>query len=499
MVCCSKKGEKMKIAFINPQRTVFRNDPVRVGTPLGLLSLAGMVRRYFPEIETTLIDASAEGKTKEEIKKNIFGINKKNVFRFGLTENELKARLEGIGIGKGDLVAISNIFTCEWENAALCARIAKNMGAIVVLGGHNATYTSEYMLEFTKTDYIILGEGEYPFVELIDSILKNHQKRKLKKIKGIAFKIEDKIINTGKGNIAKNLDMLEDMPFELLNPNLYSLNFNHWGKLLSKGNAFVDYSISRGCPIGCSFCTSSLMWGKKIRIFSNERVKNQLIAIKSSGFDVISIEDDQLLLLPENTRNFLFQELGNLNFNWVIDAGLYYPQITEQFIRQISENGCSGVFIPIEHPLLGLMHIHGKYDQLKKQENVKKKLENLFLMIGKYKLNFYVGMMVGFLEETAKTLGTVFEYAKLAKDFGALEVIFSFVKPLPGTRYGNSREIILGSEQRYWNLSSEFWTFSNPVLRPYSLTYDALEYKINEMSLKINGKLNSLAGKNLVK
>ncbi|MFA5049743.1 MAG: radical SAM protein [Candidatus Micrarchaeia archaeon] len=475
----------MRVAFINPPRTVLNKDPIRAGTPLGLLSLAGMVRRYFPEVDIHFIDMVVKGKEKQEIKKGVFG--------FGLTSDELKNKLIKIGIKQGDLVAISNIFTSEWKNAALCTKIAKELGAITILGGHHATYMPGYMLEFTKADYIVLGEGELPFIELVDSILEQKTSLKeLKKIKGIAFRSEDKIINTGRDRTVKNMDELEDPAFDLLDSGLYIPKLNHWGKISKESSAFIDYSISRGCPMGCRFCTSTDMWGRKIRIFSSERIKTQLRKIRELRFDNLAIEDDQIVLLPEKERKVLFRELRNLSFKWVIDAGLYYPSITEDFVRELADNGCYNVFIPIEHPILEIMHNEEKYRKIKAQEEVKNTLKILFKMLSGYKINFYIGIMVGFVQETKKTLEAVLEYAKFAKEQGASNVMFSFVKPFPGTKY-DRREITIDIE-RSWTLFPEYWTFSTPVLKPKELTIRELTQRVDGISMEINGRKNSLIG-----
>lgn len=459
-------------------------DPIRAGTPSGLLSLAAMVRRHMPHTEIHLVDALVEGSGKSEIKPG--------VFRYGLTRQQLIECLAEIKLDSGDVVAISNLHTSEWKNAALCAEVAKETSANVVLGGHHPTYQPEFMLNNTMADYVVLGEGEYPFLELLKAITENRtSEHELGRIRGIAFKASGgEIIKTGRGASAAELDELENPALDLLKPELYNASFSHWGEVAKGTSSIIDYACSRGCPMGCTFCTSTELWGKKIRTFSPARVKGQLRRIRDMGFDNLSIEDDQVLLLPKAVKEAMFTELGKLGINWVIDAGIYYPKITEEFASLIADSGCYRVFLPIEHPVLEIMHEESKYLGLKSQGGVKEKLANVFNILGRAGIEFYVAMMVGFRHETQETLDIVKEYAAFAMEHGAAWISFFFAKPLPGTT--DYKDYSFVPQELMWENAPEYWTLSMPIIKPEKLEIDGLYRIVNEISEYVNGRPNTL-------
>ncbi len=481
----------MRVVFVNPQRTVFGGDPVRAGTPLGLLSLAATVRRHLPETDIKLIDAVVEGKTKVRISPN--------AFRYGLTEGETKQRFLDFGVGEGDVAAISDLHLPEWKNAVECAKIAKAAGATVILGGQHATSEPEFMLRNSEADYIVLGEGEYSFLNLLRAIGQKRTKRTdLDTIPGIAFREGERIIRTTGADPQRTVDLneLPDPAFDLLRPSLYAPRFSCWGPVPENSGPIINYMSSRGCPIGCTFCPNTGMWGKKIRTFSPERVRQQIRKIRELGFDNLAVFDDQVLMLPPELRGVLFTELKQLNMHWVIDAGLYYPLITEDFVSLISQNGCYRVFLPIEHPSLSIMHGESKYLVVKRQSDVRAKIASIFGMFRKFKIDSYVAIMVGFKQETEKTLELVRDYAKFVKSLGASWVVFFFLKPWPGTvdyhRYHTDIPV-----ERDWKTAPEYWTFSTPVIEPSGMNLEEVYRAVNEISMEINGRPNTIVGSDM--
>ncbi|MBI5051260.1 radical SAM protein [Candidatus Micrarchaeota archaeon] len=318
----------------------------------------------------------------------------------------------------------------------------------------------------TRTDLIIEGEAELKFLEVLA---------------GTRVRM-DRV----------SLDGLEDPAFDLLDAKLYKPEFSHSGKIPRGCNALADFSISRGCPIGCTFCTSTKMWGTKIRAFSAERVRGQLRKLREQGFDHVSVEDDQVLMIPKDSLNAMIGELGKQGFGWDIDAGIYYPLIQrkQEFFSMAAANGCHRVFLPIEHPAIDLIHGEHKYKNLRTQEEIKKAIEAACEILRRKGIEFYVAIMVGFKQENEKTLKVVREYAKFVIEKGAAWVSFFYPKPLPGTvDYKNYSSV---PKERGWEVAPEYWAFSTPVLKPDTMNLDELAHAVNSISLEVNGFENKL-------
>jgi radical SAM superfamily enzyme YgiQ (UPF0313 family) len=128
----------------------------------------------------------------------------------------------------------------------------------IILGGPEVSYDSEQILEENPfIDFIIYGEGEDTFKELMEKLISNETN--YSSISGMVFRGENKIIKTPPRPLIKNLDIIPS-PYKDI------------GKEFE--NKIVYYESSRGCPFNCEFCLSSTIKG--VRFFSLERVKEDL-------------------------------------------------------------------------------------------------------------------------------------------------------------------------------------------------------------------------------
>ena len=117
----------------------------------------------------------------------------------------------------------------------------------VVFGGIGATFLWKHFLtHFKVVDFCVLGEGEYPFLKLIRAIETGDFKR-IKSIKGIAFRSKGRPVKTGRQPSIKNLDALP---------------------VPSKYFDYQHVAFTRGCPGNCTFCGSPRFWGRRVRFHS---------------------------------------------------------------------------------------------------------------------------------------------------------------------------------------------------------------------------------------
>ena len=173
----------MKTILISPptyfpiynQAGKLKNDDPSM--PLGILSLAAM-------LEKDNIDVKA----------------------FDMFDMPLREIADIIIQEKPDIVGIS----CFTETRFAVLTVAKliktiNQDIKIVLGGSHATFFAEQILKnYKEIDYIILGEGEYSFLELVKNI---ESKKSIENITGLAYRNGEKIIINNPVFI-KELDLL---------------------------------------------------------------------------------------------------------------------------------------------------------------------------------------------------------------------------------------------------------------------------------------------------
>jgi len=92
-------------------------------------------------------------------------------FHFGLSYHEIKDRIQ---LHNPDIVGISNLFSPYYRESLEVARLVKELDKdiCVVLGGANTVCDLNSLNNSPFVDYIVQGEGEESFVQLIQYLIK---------------------------------------------------------------------------------------------------------------------------------------------------------------------------------------------------------------------------------------------------------------------------------------------------------------------------------------
>ncbi|MBW1945024.1 MAG: radical SAM protein, partial [Deltaproteobacteria bacterium] len=153
------------------------------------------------------------------------------------------------------------------------ARIAKRLNSRVkvIFGGIGATFLWEHLLtHFPEIDFIVMGEGEYGFLELV-SKLEAGNDSKLETIQGVALRKNGKILKTDQAPPIEDLDKLP---------------------IPARYFTYEHVSSSRGCPWDCAFCGSPGYWGGRIRFRSPRHFVDELELLYNRGIRFFYFSDD---------------------------------------------------------------------------------------------------------------------------------------------------------------------------------------------------------------
>ncbi len=179
---------------------------------------------------------------------------------------------------QSDLNAItrSNVVcfaTYVWniKNSLHLARIVKalNPSIKIVLGGYSIPRPNNGSREFFKTytdiDYLVHGEGEVSFLELVESIALGQNCESI----AVSWRQEtDVIIAKAEQNRTVNLD---DVPSPFLNGTFDLLIKKYQKRIIG-----ALWETDRGCPFSCTFCD----WGdsavNKIKKYSLDRLRDEI-------------------------------------------------------------------------------------------------------------------------------------------------------------------------------------------------------------------------------
>jgi len=139
----------------------------------------------------------------------------------------------------------------------------------VIMGGPHVTFMYDEALSH-GVDVVVRGEGEYTTLELVNTLERVGMDRDaLKEVKGIVFTDRNgEVVKTRDRPIIRNLDELPFPARHLLPMDKYTI----FGKPIR----IIHVMASRGCPYGCSFCSTSYYWGRMIRYRSAKNVATRL-------------------------------------------------------------------------------------------------------------------------------------------------------------------------------------------------------------------------------
>lgn len=177
-------------------------------------------------------------------------------------------------------IAAFSCYLWNFEFSKVLAKKLKNKfpNCLIVFGGHSTPGTTAFLDEHVYIDFLIKGEGEIPFAELLCALAKNDD---LKNVSNIIYRNP-----AGKAVRSKEC-ILSDIDF----PSPY---IEGYFDEIIKNDTDIKFSAiietNRGCPYCCSYCD----WGvlnKKVRLFPPEKVFAEIDWLCSHGIEYLYFAD----------------------------------------------------------------------------------------------------------------------------------------------------------------------------------------------------------------
>jgi len=240
-----------------------------------------------------------------------------------------------------DLVGLTAM-SFQYQEALALAAIAKQAGAETVFGGYHPTLAAEEIgnsPDAALIDYIVRGEGEATFRELVESKLAGKSPGG---ILGLSY-------HEGKGK-----GMVHNPPRPLLNVEDIRMPKRD-ARLITRGFYSFDVPIdsvetSRGCTQGCKFCSINLMYGRRFRRFSIERVIEDIRDAQAHGAGSIFFPDDNITLDTKRLERLCQAIIDNglTHLRYKTQASASGIASSKQLVDKMGEAGFDGVFLGVE-------------------------------------------------------------------------------------------------------------------------------------------------------
>lgn len=325
-------------------------------------------------------------------------------------EQEIQDLLEGLTevpdfIG---ITATTITIKSALENAAICK--AKFPKAIIVLGGVHPTLVPEEVLNNEKVDYVIRGEGEIAFLNLING-------KELEKIDGLSYKKGGEYFHNPYGELIKDLDTLPFPAYHLLPITKYKPALGSHKRLPA-----ISMISTRGCPGKCTFCLGSYLGGY-VRMHSVKYLIEQIKMLQHDyGIKEISFYDDTFTTYKLKVQEFCRKLLKeNIDLTWVCFARVDF--VDEKTLRLMKEAGCHQIMYGIESGNKKILK------NIRKMTSLPKAIE-IVALTKKIGIECRAAFMFGNPGETEDTMKQTLKFAKkLDPDIA----IFNITTPYPGT------------------------------------------------------------------
>jgi radical SAM superfamily enzyme YgiQ (UPF0313 family) len=180
----------------------------------------------------------------------------------------------------------------------------------IVWGGNFGGLYPSPVLNAPYVDWLVRGQGEQTFVELLEVIEGTRDPRS---VAGIGFR------DAGAGHV-----LTPERPWlgpdELPDPPYHKIDVEQYLMPTFLGQRTGVYQASIGCPFGCKFCGVIAVYGRREKVQSPERVAANLgFLVREHGMDALHFYDNNFFLNERHARE-IASAIAPLGLRWWCEA-----------------------------------------------------------------------------------------------------------------------------------------------------------------------------------
>jgi radical SAM superfamily enzyme YgiQ (UPF0313 family) len=284
-----------------------------------------------------------------------------------------------------DLVGLSLMTASAVKGYALADHF-RSREIPVVAGGVHPSMVPEEALQ--HSDSVVIGEGEHLWPQVLEDVARGNLQRIYRQ---------------------ESLLSLEALPSP------------RWDLLRTK-RYFIPRTVqtSRGCPMGCSFCSVSTFFGRSYRFRPIAQVLDEVRAHRGR---VLIFVDDDIAGQPAYAKE-LFAAMVPLRKKWVAQSSLTIADDAE-LLDLAARSGCIGLLIGFESISSEVLQSIGKKVRLRRryEESIRK--------IHARRIHIQGSFIFGFDGDTPETVQSTVQFVKRNRLTG---VNYCHLTPFPGTR-----------------------------------------------------------------
>ncbi len=416
-----------RVLLIRPPYTRIRGTGQAQYFPLGIGSMTAVLNSL-PGVDARLYCAdnpSVEEKPFIIDKEGVFGARSQaqRAYFAALDDPEHFVWKEARGLIREfspDLIGLS-VLTPEVGSALKLTSICKELfpDTPVVWGGVHASFTSQETLSLPGVDYVVVGEGEATFKEMVLALQAG---KTTLNIPGLLHRNSIAQNDCGRSLIEK----LDSLPI----PNRNAVFFPERFTPVAMGSLMH----SRGCPWRCGFCSSRRFWHERVRFRSAENVMEEILSVhKNFGIRIFTFWDDAFTIDRKLTEELCETILkSGLRIAWRTATRM--DLLDDGLLRLMKRAGCFQVELGIETGSPRMSELIRKDIDLNAAPEVIDRANRHGVACG-------VFLMAGFPDETRDDLMQTLDFMKRIRP---AEIVLNILDPMPGSeQFDRARELRL--------------------------------------------------------
>lgn len=225
---------------------------------------------------------------------------------------------------------------------------------------------------------------------------------------------------------------------------------------ISKYIDIPKVETSRGCPFNCNFCSTTPMFGNRMRYRPVEEVVEEIKKIKA---EFVFFTDNNIVGNPKYAKE-LFKALIPLKISWISQGSLNLAHDLE-LLKLAARSGCIGMLIGFES--LGSRVIEAIGKKVNKVSEYARDVWRLH----KHGIGIIGCFVFGFDEDDESVFDRTVEFVKKVN----IDVPqFTILTPYPGTALREQLE----KEGRIFHSQWDKYDVGHVVFRPAKMTAEAL-------------------------
>jgi radical SAM superfamily enzyme YgiQ (UPF0313 family) len=366
-----------------------------------------------------------------------------------------------------DLVAISAITSTAPQSYRLADKV-REAGALAVMGGTHTSFLPEEGMQ--HADFIVRGEGEFAFQELVDAIQRGDG---FEKIQNLTYRNTDGVpVHNPERPKIPNLDVNPIPDYHLI---------EGW-----KPGGVISVATSRGCPFSCTFCSVPGMYGHAFRTHSIDRVLQELESHRGNMYTFFA--DDIFTANKKRVKELLRGMIDrDLTPQW--GAQVRTETVDDpELLQMMRDSNCFNVYV-------GFESINPRTLKLFQKKQDLAKIERSIERFHAHKIRIHGMFVVGSDEDDVETLDATAAFAR-KHDIDSIQ--FMILTPIPGspdwdTLYDKGEKYVIN---RNWSLYDGHHVVHQPrKMSPYELQMGAI--KAMEKFYSWGGIMQKLAKRDL--